>query len=599
MFKSIRWKFITVYFLLVFIAMVIVMAFIIQKFEGHYLKQTANTMEARVRNLVNRSDSISKDDDWNSVKKQIQKDVKNQPVYVTEIIYVIDSSDLSMIIASNSSNSKIIGQSAYNVKQIDQKLIIDAKKGEKQEGLSYLEGTNNKIKHLAYPVLNEEGRVKGVVYITSDLKDMYRTIEESKTILIKATILALLITVILGFLIARSITEPINDVTIKAERMAKGDFDQVVDVKSDDEIGQLANMFNHLTLKLKHTLSEVYREKNKLDTIFTYMADGVVAVNMEGDIIHANPIALSMLNLRYEELSKTKYDEVFRRLNKKVTLEYIGNKRKWKGNEIIEANSSIYNAKYAPLRNEKDEINGMILVLQDITEQQKLENMRKEFVANVSHELKTPITTIKSYTETLIEGVLDNKELATQFLSVVNGECDRMARIVRDLLQLSNLDYKQTKWSKVPLDTKQLLENVYMKVKMSAMEKNQKLSLTVQENISNIIADKDGVEQVILNIVTNAIKYTPDNGSVDIKATQNDSEVIIKVSDDGIGIPEEDIDRIFERFYRVDKARSRALGGTGLGLSIAKQIIEAQNGRISIRSNYNVGTEVDIVLPVA
>lgn len=599
MFKSIRWKFITVYFLLVFIAMIIVMAFIIQKFEDHYLNQTAITMEARVKNLANRSDSISKNNEWAPVSEEIQKDVMNQPVYVTEIIYVIDNSDLATIIATNASNAAISGQSAYNLKQINQKLVINAKKESKiQQGLSYLDETDDKIMHLAYPVLNEEGRVKGIIYITSDLKDMYNTLEQSKSILINATILALLITVVLGVVIARSITEPIKDVTVKAEMMAKGDFDQTVEVKSDDEIGQLANMFNYLTLKLKQTLSEVSTEKNKLDTIFTYMADGVIATGIEGNIIHANPVALNMLNISHKELTDLTYDDIFKELNDKLTLEYITSNHTWRGNEIIEVGSAIYNAKYAPLRNEQNVINGMILVLQDVTEQQKLENMRKEFVANVSHELKTPITTIKSYTETLIDGVLDNEDLSVQFLTVVNSECDRMARIVRDLLQLSNLDYNQTKWKRISIDVKELLEGIFMKVNMSAIEKKQCINLKVDENIGSINADKDGIEQVILNIVTNAIKYTQDNGKIDISAFRVKDKIVIKVKDNGIGIPEEDLGRIFERFYRVDKARSRALGGTGLGLSIAQQIIEAHDGHISINSSYNVGTEVDIVLPV-
>lgn len=599
MFKSIRWKFILVYFLLVFIAMVIVMAFIIRKFEDHHLNQTTRTMETRVRNLVNMSNNLSKSNDWNLVREEIQTDVKRLPVYATEIIYIMDNSSLASIIASNSSNAKIIGQSAFNLSQIQAELIIDAKKyGEKQEGYNSIDNGSSKAKHLAYPILSDNGSVKGIIYITSDMTDMYSTLDESKIILIKATVLALLITVLIGFLIARSITEPINDVTKKAERMAKGDFDQVVEVKSDDEIGQLASMFNYLTLKLKSTLAEVNKEKSKLDTIITHMADGVIAVSLEGEFIHANPIALEMLNVEREELSTIRYDDIFNEKNNSITLNRITSEEKWRGNEIIEIDSNIYNAEYAPLIDENNSIGGMIIVFQDITEQQKLENMRKEFVANVSHELKTPITTIKSYTETLMDGAIEDKEMSIKFLSVVDNECDRMARIVRDLLQLSNLDYKQTKWSKKSLDINELLEDIYLKIKISAEEKSQEIKMQIEENIGEIIADKDGIEQVILNIVTNAIKYTPNNGIIKIGAKSDNEKVILTVKDNGIGIPKEDINRIFERFYRVDKARSREMGGTGLGLSIAKQIIEAHNGEILINSEFDKGTTVDIILPL-
>ncbi|TAH62440.1 MAG: cell wall metabolism sensor histidine kinase WalK [Gottschalkiaceae bacterium] len=599
MFKSIRWKFITVYFLLVFIAMVIVMAFIIKKFEDNHLNQTTRMMESRVRNLVNMSNNISKNDDWNIVKEEIQTDVKRLPVYATEVIYVIDNSSIALIIASNSSNNKILGQSAFSIGQIQAELIIDAKKyGEKQEGYSSIDNGSNKAKHLAYPILTEEGKVKGIIYITSDMTDMYDTLEESKIILIKATLLALGITVLIGFLIARSITVPINDVTKKAERMAKGDFDQVVEVKSDDEIGQLASMFNHLTLKLKSTLAEVNKEKSKLDTIITHMADGVIAVSLDGQIIHANPVALDMLKLKHEDLSTVKYDELFDEKNNRITLSSIMSENKWRGNEIIQLDSNVYNAEYAPLIDEKENIGGMIIVFQDITEQQKLENMRKEFVANVSHELKTPITTIKSYTETLMDGAIGDKDIAMNFLSIVDDECDRMARIVRSLLQLSDLDYKQTKWNKKSLDINELLEKIYLKIKMAAEEKKQEIKLQLEENIGHITADKDGIEQVILNIITNAIKYTPENGVIEITAKPEGEKVIITVKDDGIGIPKEDMSRIFERFYRVDKARSREMGGTGLGLSIAKQIVEAHNGEIQIQSQYKSGTTVDIIFPL-
>ncbi len=599
MFKSIRWKFIVVYFLLVFIAMVIVMAFIMRKFEDHHLNQTTRTMEARVRNLVSMSNNISKNDDWNLVKEDIQTDVKRLPVYATEIIYIIDDSSIASIIASNSSNIKIVGQSAFNLSQIQAELIIDAKKhGEKQEGYSSMDNGTSRAKHLAYPVLSDNGKVKGIIYITSDMTDMYNTLEESKTILIKATVLALFITVLIGFLIARSITEPINDVTKKAERMAKGDFDQVVEIKSDDEIGQLASMFNNLTLKLKNTLAEVNKEKSKLDTIITHMADGVIAVSLDGEIIHANPVALDMLRVKPEEIDTIQYDEIFDVKNNRITLGVITKEEKWRGNEIIEIDSKVYNAEYAPLIDEKSSIGGMIIVFQDITKQQKLENMRKEFVANVSHELKTPITTIKSYAETLMDGSVEDREISINFLAVIDSECDRMARIVRDLLQLSDLDYKQTKWNKKSVDINELLKNIYLKIIISAEEKNQNIQLDIEENIGVVLADKDGIEQVILNIITNAIKYTPNNGTIDIGAISDTEKVTITVKDNGIGIPEEDISRIFERFYRVDKARSRDMGGTGLGLSIAKQIIEAHNGEIQIESHHNVGTTVDIILPL-
>ncbi|WP_069650728.1 sensor histidine kinase [Caloranaerobacter ferrireducens] len=594
MFNSVRWKFITIYFLLVFIAMVIVGVFIIENLEKHQLNQISDDMEYRIEEII-RSSAIQQDN-WEKSRESIQSTISKWPLKTTETLYILSNSQIPEILASN--NRKFQGKKAFECRLINSALILSALDGEKVDAIiSNLDRSDVKEKHLAYPVFNKIGEVKGIIYLISDLEDVYDTIDESKIILTQATLLALFITVFLGFFIAKSITGPINDVTIKAEKMAKGDFDQFVEVKSDDEIGQLASMFNYLTQKLKATISEVYSEKSKMDTIFTYMADGVIAVNKDGEIIHANPIVLDLFGLSYDELNKKKYDDLVRPLNEKLTLEYIKKVDKWEGSEVFEYNSVIYRAKFAPFKNENGDYGGLIVVLQDITEQQKLENMRKEFVANVSHELKTPITTIKSYTETLLEGAIDNTQYSMQFLNVINNECDRMARIVRDLLQLSNLDFKQTKWNMTKISVKELIEETLKRTAIFAKEKKQSINIQIEENITEIFADKDGILQVILNIVSNAIKYTPEKGEISIFVKRENDNVIITVKDNGIGIPEEDLDRIFERFYRVDKARSRALGGTGLGLSIAKQIVEAHNGDIKIRSKYNIGTEVDIILP--
>lgn len=601
MFKSIRWKFITVYFLLVFIAMVIVGVFIIEKFEAQQLDHITSTMERHIEMIINTSSFVS-EDDWMKSKDEIQRTANDWPIDNTETLYIIVNSDIPTIVASSSKNyEKIIGQNALVYKFLDPSLILKALDGEKSEGLMKDYNEDNMIKHLAYPVYDEVGKVKGVLYMTSDLEEMYKTIDESKIILTKATLLALCITVFLGFLIASSITEPIRDVTVKAEQMAKGDFDQFVEVKSDDEIGQLASMFNYLTLKLKETISEMDLERSKLDTIFSYMEDGVLAIDTKWNIIHANPVALKILKLEDKDINNIKYDDVMKKIdNRNLMLKKAKENDDFdnslEGNEIVEIDSSVYNIRYAPFRNERNGIGGLIIVFQDITEQHKLDNMRKEFVANVSHELKTPITTIKSYAETLLDNGMD-EEISYQFLTVIDNECDRMARIVKDLLQLSNLDYKKTKWNKKNLSIEKLLKDVVMKVELQAKEKEHTIFMNVEENMPNIVVDKDGIEQVILNVLSNSIKYTPNGGNIQILAREENDKVVITVKDDGIGIPEEDQDRIFERFYRVDKARSRELGGTGLGLSIAKQIVEAHGGDIDMKSKYNEGTEVSIILP--
>lgn len=594
MFSSIKWKFIIVYLTLVLMVMIIVAVFIVQEFKDQQLENRTETMIKQIQTLLSTSSYLS-EDDWLRVREQIQKTLNEWRFSGTEVLYVVYQLDIPRIIASSHINyDELNGQNA--LAKLDPTLILSAYNGEMKDNIKVEPNEGAVFKHLAYPVFDEVGQVKGILYMTDDIQDVYRTIDQTQKILISATLLALSITIFLGFLIANSITVPIRDVTKKAERMAKGDFDQFVDVKSDDEIGQLASMFNYLTLKLKETIQEMELEKSKLNTIFNYMADGVIAIDTEGNVIHANPVAINILQL--EDISNI---NIFTKdFLKDIVLEDVEFKdiTTYDKGKIVEINKSVYQLKYAPYRNEQDNIGGIIIVFQDITQQHKLDNMRKEFVANVSHELKTPITTIKSYTETLMEYENLDEELSYKFLSVIDKECDRMARIVRDLLQLSNLDYNKTKWNKVECKVDKLIEDVCLKLDLAFKEKNHKLIIDMEENLPNIIVDIDGIEQVILNVLSNAIKYTPDNGEIIVSARRNDDKIVIKVKDNGIGIPKEDINRIFERFYRVDKGRSRELGGTGLGLSIARQIVQAHNGEITLESEYNVGTEVSIALPI-
>ena len=432
--------------------------------------------------------------------------------------------------------------------------------------------------------------------MSSDLKDIYNTIDESKGILTRATGLALTITIILGFLIASSITVPIRNLTKKAEEMAIGNFNQFVEVKSNDEIGQLANMFNYLTLKLKDTIEEMDIEKSKLNTIFEYMAEGVLAIDKSGKIIHINPIAADLLGIhgnfkQYREELKIDLGE--------LSLDYIDYEKvnTLEGYTNAERGEIVYRIKHAPFKNEGENIGGLIIVIQDITRDHKLENMRKEFVANVSHELKTPITTIKSYAETILENEMEI-ETQNKFLQVINSECDRMNRLVKDLLQLSNLDYKKTDWKKENINPKELINNIVDKLHFSFVDKGQNLILNIGDNIPNIYVDRDGIEQVITNILSNANKYTEENKDIELSAYSNGRDFIFEVKDEGIGIDKEDQKRIFERFYRVEKGRSRELGGTGLGLSIAREIIKSHKGDIKIYSELNKGTKVIISLPL-
>ncbi len=591
MISSIKWRFVFVYFLLVFIAMAIVGVFIVGRLEEQQIQSVTKDMEQSIQTIS----SSFPDNDWLENANDIQNTIDEWRLGSNETLYVIYDEDIPTIIASNASqNENVLGKNALSNKYIDPIIVQKAFAGGKGE--SILPALNEEIdnKHLSYPVYSGMGKLNGILYMTYNLENIYSTVNESKTILTSATFLALGITIFLGFLIASSITEPIRDVTKKAEEMAMGDFDQFVDVKSDDEIGQLASMFNHLTLKLKETIQDMDLERSKLDTIFNYMAEGVVAVDTNGYIIHVNPIAIEILGLDEDIIYEEEKLDI-----EKLNIDKIDYSRKnmLEGSVTAELNSQVYKIKYAPFNNEKNIVGGLIVVFQDITQEHKLDNMRKEFVANVSHELKTPITTIKSYTETLMENEVD-KDTNQKFLSVIDSESDRMARLVRDLLQLSNIDYNKTNWKRTEISISNMLKDIISKLALLIKEKAHKIELNIEENLPNIVADKDGIEQVILNIISNAIKYTEDNGEINISASTKDDDLVLRVKDNGIGIPKDDQERIFERFYRVEKGRSREMGGTGLGLSIAREIIDAHGGQIHIDSVFGQGTEITIILPL-
>ena len=456
------------------------------------------------------------------------------------------------------------------------------------------------MKSLVFPI-GEEDQIKGVLYIREDMTSIYKTIDDSRLIFVQAMVIALLITVVLGFFIARSITVPINDVTEKAEKMARGDFSQEVSVKSDDEIGRLAEMFNLLRKQLNLTLSEISNEKSKLETILKYMADGLIAVDLSGHIIHANPAAMAMLSITADDMENRYYDDIIRNYNEGLMFDKLRENSKDGGNsDIFFYGGSTFAVRYDRFKDENAQDVGIIMILQDITERQKLENMQTDFVANVSHELKTPLTTIKSYTETLLDGHVDDKETETQFLGIIDQEADRMNRLVKELLQLSRLDYKQEKWNKKESNLISLLKSVVTKVEITAKNKNQHMNCIFDEGQKIMaVIDRDGIEQVLLNVLSNAIKYTQEGGRIDIDALRKDRWAQIIITDNGIGIPEKELSRVFERFFRVDKARSRAMGGTGLGLAISKQIVEEHKGAIEIESKEGRGTKVTVTLPLS
>ena len=330
------------------------------------------------------------------------------------------------------------------------------------------------------------------------------------------------------------------------------------------------------------------------NSVFLHMTDGIIAFDRDGKIILINPAAKKLMNILPEH---TTFEDIFGKLHLNINLEKIIYLENWTNTEErFQIEDRFVNTYFAPFKKENDRTVGVIVVIQDITEHVKLDNMRKEFIADVSHELKTPITSIMGYSDTLIESEYD-KEMQTKFLGVISTEARRMAKLVTDLLSLSRFDQGKMEVKKEEFDLGALVKRCQDKLQIELDKKNIGVECFVTANVPNVYAEKDGIERVVINILTNSIKYTDENGSIKIYVGFVYNDAYIKIIDNGIGIPEDDLKRIFERFYRVDKARTRKMGGSGLGLSIAKEILDRNQGTIDIKSEYGKGTEVVIRIP--
>lgn len=404
-------------------------------------------------------------------------------------------------------------------------------------------------------------------------------------IIVIALVILAIVCIAMAFFTVKKVIDPMS-------RMLKGAvsyryFDYNASENGNDEI-------ENLVADLRKSLMEANSQKRQTDTILKHMTDGVIAFDMNGNVTYINPAAKQMLELRDTDDNFAKVFSKYEDVNMEKII-YLEN---WTSSEMkIENNQGSMNLFFVPFKDEINRPTGVMVVIQDITEHVKLDDMRKEFVADVSHELKTPLTSIKGFSETLLEGDCD-KETEKHFLTIINDNADRMEKLVQDLLTLSRYDSKKNKNSIVEFDLGELAKKCTEKFEIEVRKRNQSLECFVTADVPPVQADKDGIERVIINIISNSVKYTPNGGKINVYVGYVHNDAYVKIKDTGIGIPKDDLDKVFERFYRVDKARSRKLGGTGLGLSIAKEIIEQNNGNINVSSKVGQGTEVVIRIPV-
>ncbi len=583
MFRSIQTKFVTIFILVIVALVTVIGTFMTTNIVKFYNNEFSVMMEqvftpALVSELEKSANSDGSDGLWDIVSSYIG------PLGIDTYRFysVLDGKTGNVIKTSDESRSKGLEKSDN---------IITAMTGK----TGNMSNTEKSYMDYALPI-NSDGAPRFIVYIKDNKNEINSFSRNVLFILLEALAFSILIAVILGYFFSRTITKPIRDLTKSAEHIASGQFDTVNLIKSDDEIGILSNTFRYMSSALRDTIDQVNSEKEKVETILQTMTDGILAFNLSGQLIHINPEAKRLIGRQY-------YDDIdFNSFFKEIDADIsIGNLIYIKDDKKIERqaamNGRIMRFTFASFSIE-NKIGGILVVIHDITSQQKLELSRREFVANVSHELRTPLTTVKSYAETLMDMPVDDKQIQNRFLGTIAAEADRMTRIVKDLLTLSRLDEGQYEVRPFEsFDLPEFVSGITERMYFPAREKHQTISFHTSGKSFSVMSDKDKLEQVIINIISNAIKYTPEEGRIDVYADKVYKDAYIKVRDNGIGIPEENLPRIFERFYRVDKARSRETGGTGLGLAIAKQLMNQLGGNITINSTYGEGTEVIISIP--
>ncbi|MBE6689015.1 MAG: cell wall metabolism sensor histidine kinase WalK [Ruminococcaceae bacterium] len=460
--------------------------------------------------------------------------------------------------------------------------------------------------------LEDSGRCV-IIYIADTRDEMMSISSIIFTIVLQALLVGIIIALILSFILSSVISAPIQKITATATRISEGDFSQRVEVHSKDEIGILSQAFNSMAGDLKSNLDEIIGEREKLSTIFSYLKDGVIAFDSSGKILHINQTAINLIGDDYDR-DMTMSDFVTLLSIDYTCDELISDTASGESKVFLDIKfkQRVIDANFGSFRFEiSDEpYVGYIAVIHDVTEHFELELARREFVANVSHELRTPLTGIKGAAETVIDNSSDMPpELVSHFLKMIVDESDRMTRIVHDLLMLSRLDDNRVSWKISSFSPTELLNNRAEIMQHEARSHNQKLAVEkVPDNIPMITADREKIDQVLTNIIQNAVKYTQDGGEItlslnlkNIKNTKNLKDgqyIVFTVRDNGMGIPEADIPHLFERFYRVEKARTSDKGGTGLGLAISKDIITAHGGDITITSALDKGTAVFIYLPL-
>ncbi|MGX7446702.1 cell wall metabolism sensor histidine kinase WalK [Dolosigranulum pigrum] len=558
-----------------------------------YLKNTSRQYLEQINNPDNEGENNAAEEINNLVTDFSSNSITDIKIYSPQFIILgISDNTLQRMVGQITNDNDV--RHAYLQGQQVTRQIIDSQTEDRQY----------KIVEPVYAGDNDS-TIVGLISLESNIESVYNQVDDISLVFIRSSIVAIIASLILAHLISRAITKPIKEMQTQTKQIADGDYSGSLVVHGEDELGQLAKLINDLSDDVSEAQEWIESERRRLHSVLTHMTDGVVATDRRGLITTINDMAQSMLNCTQEDVLGKKLTTVLDLEDNFRMREIITQERDIAVEESALGESLILRASFSVIQRESGFISGYVCVLHDITEQKRIDEERKQFVSNVSHELRTPLTSLRSYIEALSDGAWKDPELAPRFLEVTQGETDRMIRMVQDLLHLSRIDSGKSDLELEIIDVKELFEHVLRRFDMlvNSNEYDQKIySIESQIMIDSqfIEADSDRFIQVLDNLLNNAIKYSPDGGIITGKLRLNGQgdRVILSIADEGMGIPKSDLQKVFSRFYRVDRARSRAMGGSGLGLAISKEVIEQHGGKIWARSVEQVGTTFYISMPI-
>ncbi|MGO3609620.1 MAG: cell wall metabolism sensor histidine kinase WalK, partial [Enterococcus sp.] len=592
-YRSVNFKIAFSFILILLISIEIIGAYFIRGLEKSTIDTFTKDMNQRVANLSTTLGATMTEDSDNE-SDQIQRILENNNASDITDMWVVD--DKGIVLATN---------------DVGQKDSIVGKKNEYSDIDDFsmkqyvtLDDNNKRVYINVQPIQSPTGdsAVIGALYVKSDIEQKYTEISNTALIFFTASMIAGLISIVVALLVARSITKPIKEMQKQAVRIAQGDYSEKVEVHGHDELSQLAETFNKLSDRIEDAQDTMEAERNRLDSVLTHMTDGVIATDRRGKVITINEMALSLLDVTSESaigqsiLTLLELDEEYTlRKLLETPEEILINRSKSEADE----DRMTLRSDFAMIRRESGFISGLVVVLHDVTEQEKTAEERRHFVSNVSHELRTPLTSVRSYLEALEEGAWQDEKIAPDFIRVTLGETDRMIRMINDLLNLSRMDSGAQQMDLELVNFNELVDYILDRFDMmvTSQEKKYRIIREFTERDLWVEIDTDKIMQVIDNIMNNAIKYSPDGGKIEVHLMETHNNVVLGISDEGLGIPKKDLEKVFERFYRVDKARARKQGGTGLGLAISKEVMKAHQGQIWVESVEGKGSTFYISLP--